>query len=321
MEILFAKKVGNASFFRTIICRGFAGDPQAQIASQRELDKSRSRKRPTFGAPLVAVTLPRDARCPRRTVAAAFFVSARSDPLRSLPAPASIRSAPHHSHYQRKSSALSFLRPFEQSVASAMAASLPANVTVCSHACIRVKLSKLRSSSTPPKETKSLVHELTLLLAADALSRALTTTVAGQDVSPLGRSFDVHRSSPERIVIVPILRSGLAMVEGTPCPSPPPNTSIPSHPSAITHTRHVGRQAKASCVQMQPSRRCCPNPCPCTTSGSSGRRRRCSPSSTTITCLPASNPTTRPTSCPATWPSLSTPSSLLAAPPRLPYRH
>ena len=217
-----------------VICRGFAGDPQAQI--ERELDKSRSRKRPTFGAPLVAVTLPRDARCPRRTVAAAFFVSARSDPLRSLPAPASIRSAPHHSHYQRKSSAFSFLHPFQQSVASAMAASLPANVTVCSHACIRVKLSKLRSSSTPPKETKSLVHELTLLLAADALSRALTTTVAGQDVSPLGRSFDVHRSSPERIVIVPILRSGLAMVEGTPCPSPPPNTSIPSHPSAITHT-------------------------------------------------------------------------------------
>ncbi|KAI5843727.1 uracil phosphoribosyltransferase-domain-containing protein [Tricharina praecox] len=91
--------------------------------------------------------------------------------------------------------------------------SLPANVTVSSHPCLLAKLSQLRSASTSPKETKALVHELSILLGSEALSKVLTTTVDGTDVSPLGVSFDVYKTNPSRIVLVPILRSGLGMVE------------------------------------------------------------------------------------------------------------
>ena len=93
---------------------------------------------------------------------------------------------------------------------------LPANVTVSTHPCLLAKLSQLRSASTSPKETKALVHELTLLLAAEALARNLTAAAHGTDVSPLGVRFAVQRASPERVVLVPILRSGLGMVDGGP---------------------------------------------------------------------------------------------------------
>ena len=110
-----------------------------------------------------------------------------------------------------------------------MSASLPANVTVCDHPCLRVKLSKLRSSSTPPKEVQSLVRELAMLVATFALQGSLSTTTDGQDVSPLGYNFDVHRLTPQRIVIAPILRSGLAMVEGTRAPPSLPLSVITHH--------------------------------------------------------------------------------------------
>jgi uracil phosphoribosyltransferase len=100
---------------------------------------------------------------------------------------------------------------------------LPANVTVSTHPCLLAKLSKLRSASTASKETKSLVHEISLLLASQALAKVLTaSTVTSDDgtiqtdVSPLGAPFNIHTVSPQRVVLVPVLRSGLAMVEGTP---------------------------------------------------------------------------------------------------------
>ncbi|KAF8542187.1 uracil phosphoribosyltransferase-domain-containing protein [Trichophaea hybrida] len=101
---------------------------------------------------------------------------------------------------------------------------LPANVTVSTHPCIKAKLSQLRSSSTSPKETKALVHELALLLGTEALARVLNVTIDGQDVSPLGVSFPIHKATPQRIVIVPILRSGLGMVDAfqTLLPEPVP---------------------------------------------------------------------------------------------------
>ena len=91
---------------------------------------------------------------------------------------------------------------------------LPSNVTISNHPCLLAKLSALRSASTTPKETKALVHEISLLLGWEALAKVLTAQVQGEDVSPMGAKFPVHKATPGRVVIVPILRSGLGMVEG-----------------------------------------------------------------------------------------------------------
>lgn len=62
---------------------------------------------------------------------------------------------------------------------STMAPSLPSNVHVSTHPCVRAKLSQLRSSSTNARETKSLVHEIATLVACDALAHGLTVEESG----------------------------------------------------------------------------------------------------------------------------------------------
>jgi uracil phosphoribosyltransferase len=47
---------------------------------------------------------------------------------------------------------------------------LPPNVHVSKHPCLRAKLSQLRSKSTNARETKDLVHEISLILGIEALS-------------------------------------------------------------------------------------------------------------------------------------------------------
>jgi uracil phosphoribosyltransferase len=51
-----------------------------------------------------------------------------------------------------------------------MAAKLPSNVHVSTHPCLQAKLSQLRSASTTPKETKSLIHEISIILGIEALA-------------------------------------------------------------------------------------------------------------------------------------------------------
>jgi uracil phosphoribosyltransferase len=55
-----------------------------------------------------------------------------------------------------------------------MAPSLPPNVHVSQHPCLRAKLSQLRSKSASAKEVKSLVHEIALIVACEALGSAVT---------------------------------------------------------------------------------------------------------------------------------------------------
>ena len=57
--------------------------------------------------------------------------------------------------------------------------SLPSNIHVSAHPCLLAKLSLLRSSDTNARDTKSLVHEISLLLASEALSSNLTTKPSG----------------------------------------------------------------------------------------------------------------------------------------------
>ena len=47
---------------------------------------------------------------------------------------------------------------------------LPSNVHISKHPCLRAKLSQLRSKSTNARETKTLVHEIALLLGTEALA-------------------------------------------------------------------------------------------------------------------------------------------------------
>ncbi|KAF2147885.1 uracil phosphoribosyltransferase [Myriangium duriaei CBS 260.36] len=94
-----------------------------------------------------------------------------------------------------------------------MASSVPQNVHVSSHPCVRAKLSQLRSSSTSARETKQLVHDIALMVGYEALARGLSTESAGTDTSPIGYTYTTDKISPTNVSIVPILRSGLSMVE------------------------------------------------------------------------------------------------------------
>jgi uracil phosphoribosyltransferase len=77
------------------------------------------------------------------------------------------------------------------------------------------KLSLLRSESTSSKETNALVHELSLILATEALGKFLVADKTGEKgTTPLGIQFDVEKVT-KSIALVPILRSGLGMLEGS----------------------------------------------------------------------------------------------------------
>lgn len=52
---------------------------------------------------------------------------------------------------------------------------LPPNVHVSQHPCLVAKLSQLRSQSTPPRDVKALIHDITLIVGCEALAKALTT--------------------------------------------------------------------------------------------------------------------------------------------------
>ncbi|KAB5570696.1 uracil phosphoribosyltransferase-domain-containing protein [Coniochaeta sp. 2T2.1] len=90
---------------------------------------------------------------------------------------------------------------------------LPPNVHVSSHPCLVAKLSQLRSKNTSAKEVKALVHEISLILGIEALAAKITTSPGAQDETPLGFPYQTTTILPQTISLVPILRSGLAMVE------------------------------------------------------------------------------------------------------------
>ncbi|KAL1875154.1 hypothetical protein Daus18300_003222 [Diaporthe australafricana] len=90
---------------------------------------------------------------------------------------------------------------------------LPKNVHVSSHPCLRAKLSQLRSKSTPAKDVKSLVHDISLIVGCEALAAAITTAPGPKDETPLGFEYETTTIQPQTLSIVPILRSGLGMVD------------------------------------------------------------------------------------------------------------
>jgi uracil phosphoribosyltransferase len=85
------------------------------------------------------------------------------------------------------------------------------NLTVLDHPLIQHKLSYLRSRQTPKKVFKELVDELATLMAYE-----VTRDLPLEDVeiqTPLERA-KARRIAGKKLVVVPILRAGLGMVEG-----------------------------------------------------------------------------------------------------------
>lgn len=105
-----------------------------------------------------------------------------------------------------------------------MSYSLPPNVHVSTHPCLQAKLSQLRASTANARETKALVHEITVIVGCEATAAGLSTKQGPTAKTPLGYEYTTRTLSPSSISLVPILRSGLGMLEAlqTLLPNPVP---------------------------------------------------------------------------------------------------
>ncbi|KAJ5098140.1 hypothetical protein N7532_005141 [Penicillium argentinense] len=90
---------------------------------------------------------------------------------------------------------------------------LPPTVHISSHPCLQAKLSQLRSQSTTPRETRALVQEITSILGVEAFASGLALKKTGTDRTPLGIEYETQGIDPADLALVPILRSGLGMVD------------------------------------------------------------------------------------------------------------
>ncbi|KAK4898520.1 hypothetical protein LTR27_004117 [Elasticomyces elasticus] len=115
------------------------------------------------------------------------------------------------------------------------------NIHISAHPCLRAKLSQLRSASTNAPDTKRLVHDISTIIACEALGDTLSTLKTGTDESPLGYRYTTESISPSNISIVPILRSGLSMVDAV-------QTLLPS-PVAVHHLGMYRDKATLSAVE------------------------------------------------------------------------
>ncbi len=85
------------------------------------------------------------------------------------------------------------------------------NLTVVDHPLIRHKLSLLRAVETPTKLFRELVDEIAMLMAYEATRDLEEEPVAVQ--TPL-ETMTGSTIGGKKLVIIPVLRAGLGMVEG-----------------------------------------------------------------------------------------------------------
>ncbi len=84
------------------------------------------------------------------------------------------------------------------------------NVYVSNHPLVKHKLSKLRDVETSPKKFRELIREISGLLAYEATSDLAINPIDVQTPLAVTKGCELT----EKIGLVPILRSGLGMVEG-----------------------------------------------------------------------------------------------------------
>jgi uracil phosphoribosyltransferase len=85
------------------------------------------------------------------------------------------------------------------------------NLTVLTHPLIQHKLALLRDQATPTRDFRQLVSEIAMLMTYE-VTRDLPTEEVPVE-TPLERTTG-HRVAGKKLVLVPILRAGLGMVEG-----------------------------------------------------------------------------------------------------------
>ena len=86
----------------------------------------------------------------------------------------------------------------------------PSNLTVVSHPLVQHKMALLRNVNTPTREFRQLVGEIATLLAYEATRSLETEPVSVR--TPL-ETMEGRRIGRDLIVLVPILRAGLGMVD------------------------------------------------------------------------------------------------------------
>jgi uracil phosphoribosyltransferase len=88
---------------------------------------------------------------------------------------------------------------------------MPTTLFVAHHPLIEHKLSLLRDRATPTKLFKELIEEISMLMAYEATKDLALEPITVE--TPLERTTG-HRVRGKKLVLVPILRAGLGMVEG-----------------------------------------------------------------------------------------------------------
>ena len=88
---------------------------------------------------------------------------------------------------------------------------LPPNFHIVEHSLIQHKMTFLRNKDTKPKEFRELTDEITMLVAADA-TKGLPLKIVETE-TPLTKTTSKILDVKD-VVIVPILRAGLGMING-----------------------------------------------------------------------------------------------------------
>ncbi|KAK9234396.1 uracil phosphoribosyltransferase-domain-containing protein [Lipomyces kononenkoae] len=92
--------------------------------------------------------------------------------------------------------------------------SLPENVHVSTHPLLQSLVSQLRSASTDSHKARALTASIASILAVVALNQNTFSVVTeGCDITPLQEQYNVTDIYPSNVVLVPILRSGLSMID------------------------------------------------------------------------------------------------------------
>ena len=88
---------------------------------------------------------------------------------------------------------------------------LPPNFHIVKHSLIQHKMTFLRNKNTKPKEFRELTDEITMLVAAEA-TKSLPLKIVETE-TPLTKTTSKILDVKD-VVIVPILRAGLGMING-----------------------------------------------------------------------------------------------------------
>ncbi|KAL4944164.1 hypothetical protein BDV06DRAFT_115269 [Aspergillus oleicola] len=90
---------------------------------------------------------------------------------------------------------------------------VPSNVHISTHPLLQTKVSQIRSSSTTTREIRNLVNEIATILGVEAFAGWKATGTGKTDTTPLGLEYETKTLDPANIALVPILRSGLGMID------------------------------------------------------------------------------------------------------------